>query len=169
MPGIRASVSTAGNTRYGGGDCRTLSITIDFPNGMRITAMGDPDKEGEARAFAALVMNKAAELDGAPPALDQDLARLQREIDAARVDTRELDAARAAYQAAYYDTAAIQTAQQALDYLKAQAPQAAEAYEEAKRKRGRRNLVIAIAAVVVAVVVFGALALAALSWFASLL
>lgn len=168
--GIAASVSTGGN-RYGQGcsDARTLAITIDFPNGMRITAMGDPDKEGEARAFAALVMNKAAELDGALPTLEQDLAHLQQELAAARADTRELDAARAAYQTAYYDTAAIQAAEQALEALKAQAPQAAQAYEDAKKKRRLRDRVIAVVAAAVVIVVLCALAFTALSVFNSLL
>lgn len=168
--GIAASVSTGGN-KYGQGasDTRTLSITIDFPNGMRITAMGDPDKEGEAREFAALVMNTAAKIDGAPPTFEQDLARLQRELDAARADTRELDAARAAYQAAYYDTAAIQAAEQVLAALRAQAPQAAQDYEEAKRKRRQRDRFLAVVAAVAAVAALAILGFAALSFFARLL
>lgn len=168
-PGVYTSVSAAGNIRYGGGDCRTLSITIDFPNGMRITAMGDPDKEGEAREFAALVMNTAAKTDGAPPTLEQDLARLQRELDAARADTRELDAARAAYQAAYYDTAAIQAAEQVLAALRAQAPQAAQDYEEAKRKRRQRDRFLAVVAAVAAVAALAILGFAVLSYFLRLL
>ena len=168
--GIAASVSTGGN-RYGQGasDTRTLAITIDFPNGKRITAMGDPDKEGEARSFAALVMNTAAKIDGAPPTLEQDLARLQRELDAARADTRELDAARAAYQAAYYDTAAIQAAEQALAALRAQAPQAAQDYEDAKHKRRQRDRFLAVVAAVAAVAALAILGFAVLSFFARLL
>lgn len=167
--GVLASVETGGNRPSHGSDRRTLSITIDFPNGMRITAMGDPDKEGEAREFAALVMNTAAKIDGAPPTFEQDLARLQRELDAARADTRELDAARAAYQAAYYDTAAIQAAEQALAALRAQAPQAAQDYEEAKRKRRQRDRFLAVVAAVAAVAVLAILGFAFLSYFLRLL
>lgn len=168
-PGIRTFVSTAGNTQYAGRDTRTLSITIDFPNGMRITAMGDPDKEGEAREFAALVMNTAAKIDGAPPTLEQDLARLQRELDAARADMRELDAARAAYQAAYYDTAAVQVAEQTLAALRVQAPQAAQDYEDAKHKRRQRDRFLAVVAAVAAVAVLAILGFAVLSYFIRLL
>lgn len=160
VSGICASVAAAGNIRSGGGDCRTLSITIDFPNGKRIAAMGDPDKEGEARTFAALVMNTAAELDGPAPTLEQELARLQRELDAARADTRELDIARAAYEAAYYDTAAVQAAQQALDDALAHAPQEEiAAYEHGARDRRMRDRAIVIAVVSV-LVLFGLLAVA---------
>lgn len=167
--GVIASVETGGNRPNSGSDKRTLSITIDFPNGMRITAMGDPDKEGEAREFAALVMNTAAKTDGTPPSLEQDLARLQRELDAARADTRELDAARAAYQAAYYDTAAIQAAEQALEALRAQAPQAAQDYEDAKRTRRQRDRFLAVVAAVAAVAALVILGFAALSLLARLL
>ena len=148
--GVYTNVSTGGNTRYGGGDCRTLSITIDFPNGKRIAAMGDPNKEGEARAFAALVMNTAAELDDPPPTLEEELARVRRDLDAARADTSELDAARAAYEAAYCDTADVQAAQQVHDELRARVPQQeVVAYEDPREHRRMRDRAIVIAVVAV--------------------
>ncbi|WP_080801802.1 hypothetical protein [Arabiibacter massiliensis] len=151
--GVHSTVTTAGSKPSSGPDTRTLSITIDFPNGMRITAMGDPDEEGAARAFAALVMNTAAKTGGAGPSEAEEFARLERELARARADTRELDAARAAYETAYYDTAAVWAAQRHLDDVLARTPEEElAAIEDARQSRLLRHRVIAIVTTLVLVV-----------------
>lgn len=149
LEGVKATVDTSGNRAYIG-DKRNLFVTINSSSGRRITVKGDPDREEKAREFAALVMNTAAVAPECVADREAGYPRLRAQLEAARADTRELDAARAAYEAAVNDPS-VQQAQLVLDDLKANAPQnELAAYEDAKRRKRYQHRVIAIAVILLA-------------------
>lgn len=158
-------------------DKRTLSITIDSSEG-RITAMGKPDEEKQAREFAALVATTAAKAKNALAARDAELEKLRLELAAAEADTSAIkkaraalasaredpaakeavaraeaavQAAEAALEAVKNDTSAIDAAQQALDEAKARTPQAElDAYEKAKSYNSRKKVIAILLLLVIA-------------------
>lgn len=164
--GVDARVNVGGNTSNTRVNNRRTILTIDSPDGTRLVAVGSQSNEKHMHEFAALVMNTAAEIEGEPVPTEVRLAQLEQELATARADTREVDAAQAAYAAAYNDTGAVWAAQQALDALKARAPQAdVAAYEGAKQRKRLRDRTIAIvAAALVVAVVLGFLGLIFIGW-----
>lgn len=159
-------------------DKRTLSLTVNSPKGM-LTTMGKPDEEKKAREFAALVRNIAVNAQNASKERDRKIKKLKSELNSMESDTRSIDEARAllaaamndpsseeaatrakaaiedakaALAATQNDTSAIETAQKSLAEIKAQmSTHDLAAYEEARTKHGRKNVII-VAGVVVAIV-----------------
>lgn len=130
-------------------DLRELYVCVSSAD-KAVMVKCDPDDEVGARAFAERIKETVADVDAAISSKNESVARGIAQLEAAWADTRELDAARAAYEAAVNDPS-VQQAQLVLDGLKANAPQnELAAYEDAKRHKRYQHRIIAIAVILLA-------------------